>query len=288
MKSLAIQTLLFLGILGAAVPAYAAQILVSTTPTAPVAGETFTIEARLATEGDQINAAEGTFVLEGAAVLSVSTGGSAFSLWPVVPRYAPGTREIEFAGGVPSAIGPGEDVMLFSIEARAPASGSYALALKAARAFKADGKGSVLPVSGFSKKVAVASSSQPVAQKSKDSTAPQFVSVEVGQDPALFDGQKFVTFFATDDNSGVTSYEVKEGWFGLYKPADRYYVLEDQSQGSSVWVRVTDAAGNSVTEKIASIHTGSTSLFMWGGILLVLVLGVWYLLARKKRHHPFS
>lgn len=264
-------------------PVQAAQIMFSTAP-APAAGKPFTIEVRLNTQDDAINAAEGSVTLSGLDVQSVSTGGSALSLWPVAPQYSLSTHSIEFAGGLPGSIAAGEDILLFTIVAQAPV-GSYPLSAAGVRVFKADGRGTPVAVAAFSKKVAVAAAGGASPAAVKDTTAPQFVSVEVGHDPSLFDGQTYLSFFATDDQSGVTSYEVREGWLGGYKKADRYYVLADQTQGHDVWVRATDAAGNTTIKKISAVH-GSSTLWWWlGGILLLVAAGYMYRSRRKKRRY---
>jgi len=264
-------------------PAHAAQITVSTTPATPGAGEPFSIMVRLNTQDDALNAAEGSVVLSGLEVVSVSTGGSAMSLWPVEPKYSLSSRSIEFAGGLPGSIAAGEDVPLFTIVAKAPSAGSYQVSVGSARAFKSDGRGTPVAIAASSKTVSVGTGPGTAMTEVKDATAPQFVSVEVGQDQSLFDGRRYLTFFATDDNSGVSRYQVKEGWLGRYKDAERYYVLADQEQSKTLWVRATDADGNSVTKKIPSAHPQSAWKMIAGGILVVLALLLMYRSHKKKR-----
>lgn len=262
--------------------AHAAEILIATTPEIPVAGEDFTLSVRLAVEGDSINAAEGVLKLSGAEVKSISTGGSAFSLWPIEPRYMPGAHSIEFAGGVPGALQSTESTLLFTVVARAPVAGLYTVSLESARAFKANGLGTPLYIEPFSKRISVAASGEPQAKKQQDTVPPQFVSVETGQDPSLFGGRTFISFFASDDQSGVASYEVKEGWWSRYKKADRYYVLNDQTLGKDIWVRVTDASGNTAVHKIDSPHQTNARWFIVGGILIVLLAAFAYRRKRKQ------
>ncbi len=264
--------------------AQAAQIILSTTPATPSAGEPFTIVVRLDTQGDALNAAEGSVMLDKMAVQSVHTGGSALSLWPTEPRYSPGSHSIDFAGGVPGSIAAGEDVLLFTIVAQAHLAGSYSVSVGSARAFKSDGLGTPVEIPASSKTISVGAGPGTAAPEPHDTTAPQFVSVEVGQDASLFDGRTYLSFFATDDHSGVTRYQVKEGWFSAYHDADRYYVLVDQEQGKTLWVRATDADGNTVTKKIPSAHPLGVWKMIAGGILIVLALLLMYWGYKKKRH----
>ncbi len=280
---LTVLALMALWSLGAS--AQAAQITVTTTPAAPAAGEPFTIAVRLTTQDDALNAAEGSVALTKLDVRSVSTGGSALSLWPIEPRYSPGSHSIEFAGGLPGSIAAGEDVPLFTIVAQAPSAGSYTVSVGSARAFKSDGRGTPVAIAATSQKIAVGAGPGTAVPEPKDSIAPQFVSAEVGQDPSLFEGRKYLTFFATDDKSGVSSYQVKEGWFSRYHDADRYYVLVDQEQGTTLWVRATDADGNTVTKKIPSAHPMNVWKVIVGGILIVLALMLMYRSHKKKKRH---
>lgn len=263
--------------------AHAAQITFTAAPIAPAAGEEFTIAVRLSTQDDSLNAVEGSVsVPKDIAVKNVSTGGSVLSLWPAQPRFVPGSGKVEFTGGVPAGVPAGADMLLFTITAVASAPGSYTFALDSARGFRDDGKGTGFMISGLQYKVSVGTQASAPAPQEKDTTAPQFISVEVGQDPALFDGRRYLTFFATDDQSGVNYYEVKEGWFSRYTKADRYYVLSDQEQRFAVWVRAVDQAGNRTAQKIPSQHP-DYSLVYWGGGILLIVAIVFVQYLRRPR-----
>jgi hypothetical protein len=264
--------------------AYAAQITFTMAPQSPAAGEDVAVTVRLDTQKDSLNAVEGSISIpKDLMVEGVNTGGSALSLWPVEPRFVPGSSKVEFAGGVPAGIAPGRDVVLFTITAKASAPGTYAVAPASVRGFRDDGQGTAFSIGGSAAKISVGmqASSEPQAQE--DTMPPQFISVEVGQDPALFGGRRYVAFFATDDNSGVSYYEVKEGLLGRYTRADRYYVLSDQGGGSAVWVRAVDAAGNSTVKKIPSPRSALAFAYLGGGILIVLAGIAWMRYVRRKR-----
>ncbi|MCX6787144.1 MAG: hypothetical protein NTY93_01300 [Candidatus Kaiserbacteria bacterium] len=264
--------------------AHAAQIHFIVTPASPSAGSTFTVEAWLSTQNDRINAAEGSVAIpDGLTVRSVSTGGSGFTLWPVEPHFAPGDHAIEFAGGVQAGIASGQETPLFTFSVTTSAPGKYLISASHVNAYRADGTGAEIAVTGVPKDVALEIIESVPTIPENDSNVPTFVSVEVGQDPSLFNGRQYLTFFATDDKSGVSYYEVKEGWFGQYVKADRYYVLADQGRGSPIWVRVVDAEGNSTVEKIPSQHTDYTFLYNVGGILVVMLLAIFTWYVRRRR-----
>lgn len=80
----------------------------------------------------------------------------------------------------------------------------------------------------------------------------------MGQDPRVFGGKYFVSFFTTDSKSGVDHYEIKEGDNG-YKTAQSPYLLSDQNLRSVVRVRAYDVAGN----YRESVYPGIFKRFWW-------------------------
>ena len=133
------------------------------------------------------------------------------------------------------------------------------------------------------KNISVARTGSTEVASSKDTAPPQFVSVAVGSDPSLFGGKFYLSFFAQDSQSGVDHYEVKEGLFGGYVRADRYYVLHDQSLRSDISVRAVDVAGNTVIATIPAAHQSHTLWLFAGGILAVLLLFVVRRIYIKKK-----
>jgi hypothetical protein len=118
-----------------------------------------------------------------------------------------------------------------------------------------------------------------------DHTAPATLSVELGSDAALFGGAPFVSFYGTDAGSGIVQYMAKEGWFGSYQTVEQYYVLQDSSVGSPVWIRATDAAGNVRTEHVPG--TGTLQYYLVPIVVAILVLaavlGLFFFFPRKRR-----
>lgn len=270
----------------AAPSVHAATLEISTVPAAPEAGKDFLIEIRTSTDGSPINAAEGSVTLPaGIAVQGVQTGGSVFSLWPVEPRFVRSTNTVEFTGGTPNALTNLSHALLFTVGARAQAAGTYAVSAGNARAFLSDGKGTPVQFAPVVKKITVGSKSSNEEVKTKDTTPPQFVVAELGNDTSLFNGNTYLTFFATDDKSGVKEYSVKEGLFGGYVPAEHYYVLKDQSLKKDLWVRATDFEGNQITKKIPATHPALPWSLIIGSILVAVIgLLLWMRFLKRRAY----
>ncbi len=256
---------------------FAASISFVPSPTASSVNGTVQFEVHLNTGADSINAADGAISIPGGlTVTNVSTGGSAFSLWPTEPQVALGNNSISFAGGVPGGISPGQDLLLFTITAHAAKPGVYIVRSQNIAAYKNDGLGTRVSSTEVAYPIDITNNLASTNNTVIDSTPPQFVYVEVGKDSALFADKWYLSFSAQDNESGVSSYQVREGWFSPYVPADGYYVLHDQSLSSPIFVRATDAAGNVATTAIPASHQNFTPLLV-GGVILLLVLLVFAL-----------
>lgn len=276
----------FVAIVLLPIPSHAMQAMFVTKSDLLTAGEPIVVEVRLATQEDAINAVEGVIQLPNdVSVEQVHTGGSSFTLWPNAPKYVPGTHTIEFTGGVPGGIAPHQQVLVFSFTMRAPIPGSYPVSVKKITTYLNDGYGTAVRVPLITQKFSVGEGDAPALAKAKDVTAPEFISVELGSDPTLFDGKSYVTFFAKDAESGVVRYEVKEGFFSVYTPADTYYVLKDQSLKSAVKVRAIDAAGNSATYTVSSSNRPLLVLAAISLLLGATMFIVRRLRGRKKTAH---
>ncbi len=252
-------------------------------------GTPFRIEVHLETQNDTLNAIQGAVMIpDGIRVTDVEAGNSFLQLWPAVPTYVPSEKRIVFIGGVPNGLPMQKDGLLFTLTAVATEDGAYQFDSDAVQAFLNDGKGTSEPLPPASITVnasGAASASGQIsvpAAPTPDLTPPVFVSVGIGQYPGLFEGKYFATFYATDAESGVDYYEVKEGLFGSFVRANRYYVLKDQTLSTPLIIRAVDKAGNRVTWFVPPEHT-SISLFVWTLVFGVVLLGLILFWVRRRR-----
>ncbi len=272
--------------------AHAAEISFSTVPTTPDTGEDFTIIVRLNTQDDTLNVVEGLVTIPPEFVVEeVHAGGSGLTVWPAGPTFSPNNTSVEFTGGTPGGVLPHSNILLFSVIAKATSPGTFTLGAVTGKAHKHDGEGGAVTLTAQPLEVTITTSvASPLEKESdmhkenvkKDRTAPTFVALEVGQEPELFDGQKYVTFFAHDDQSSISHYEVKEGLFGRYARAERYYVLNDQTRSSIIRVRVVDASGNTRVETIFPQHLSMVSIGVVAVILILIAVAAWWWYRRKK------
>jgi hypothetical protein len=126
----------------------------------------------------------------------------------------------------------------------------------------------------------------------EDDIPPEPFEIEIQNDPFLFEGQYFITFFTDDKQTSIDYYEVREGLQGLIKRegewvrAESPYKLRDQGLRSEVFVKAVDKAGN---ERLATLPAQNPlawyeNIFIWVIIILsvVIIYLTWRFMKKKK------
>lgn len=113
------------------------------------AGDTFFLEARLDSEGEEINAAEAHIIFpkDIFEVLDIDYGGSFLTLWPREPSFSNSIGTVDFTAGTPLGFN-GKDGIIGRIlfKAKTVKEGTV-ISFKEGRALLADGKGTATKVS---------------------------------------------------------------------------------------------------------------------------------------------
>lgn len=246
-------------------------------------GDTVILHAYLDTENVEINGIEGTVKVSGpVAIQNLSVAGSVFSLWPNKPSLT--GQEIDFVGGSPSGVF-GKKNKVFSIVFRATEIGKINFSLKIADAFLNDGKGTRLAVVGVNETFDVVAAGKEVKNELgdlilNDKTLPNSFKIELGQDANIADGKYFISFYATDDGSGINRYEVRENNLSAVRSGN-IYVLEDQSLRGIVEVKAIDNAGNFRIETL-ELKEKKDNLILLIGALVIIILAALYFKFKKK------
>ncbi|MFZ5559583.1 MAG: cohesin domain-containing protein [Patescibacteria group bacterium] len=225
----------------------------------PSAGEyhqndTFIIEARIDTQGEYINTIEAnlTFSEEVLEIKDFSKGDSILSLWVDEPKFSEGI--LSFTGGIPGGY-QGKDGLLVKIIFQAKNTGFAEIKfLDSSKVLLNDGKGTKAKSEIRKGTYNILRGEEMVKNEwqeeiSKDKTPPQPFTIEINQDPLIFEGEYFITFSTIDKETGIDHYEIREGnrdW----KAANSPYVLENQKLMATIWVKAIDKAGNYWIESI--------------------------------------
>lgn len=242
------------------------------------------VQAVLDTQGESLNAVEGTVDVPG-GVAGVSLGSSVVPLW----LERPSASSLRFSGVIPGGFAGTGTLFAF-----VPAgSGQVAVTPRDVRAYRNDGAGTAASVTAVPL-VAQLPAGGP-AFGADDTGIPDFSEVRVARDPALFDGRWFVAFNAQDAGTGVVRYEVAERRGAdtgrteqlAWRPATSPALLEDQSRRSTVFVRALDGAGNARIGHVGPAAGEGTDPYAGLGLaaLVLLVLAA-ILVLRRARLKP--
>lgn len=216
-------------------------------------GDVFKVDVMADSEGDSINACEAeiSFDRNKAEVIDISTGGSILSLWPEAPRYYNDQGRILLTGGMPGGFKGQGKVVSVVFKAIGPGQG-FIIFDEGSRILMNDGNGTVAELEKRSASFAVSSApggdDQWGKELSEDKNPPRPFKIKKGSDPAIFEGKYFISFSATDRETGIAYYQVKEG-SSDWVTADSPYLLENQDPSQEISVRAVDKAGNERIEK---------------------------------------
>ena len=229
------------------------------------------VEVRLATDVD-VNVVEGSIALEdysSLGQLSLSVADSALSLWPQAPVYHPGEGTITFIGGAPSGVLAGSDVLVAKLTLVPEIIGERKIEVTSARVYRMDGSGTAETLARSQTSLTVAEMVGGETDWSLDLSRPTLVA-EIGDDPSVYDGQPFVSFYATDQGSGVIKTEFALG-MGKFVPVTSPYVLGTAERSAFLSLRTTDLVGNTQTVVLRGPEAPAVPL---APLLLIVVIGV--------------
>lgn len=249
-------------------------------------GDTFILNVYLDTDDASVNGVDGNINFNGNIdILDFNTAGSVLSLWPNKPSL--NNNSIYFTGGNPSSFF-GKRNKLFSFAARARDIGQVNFSFKDVDTYIDDGKGSKISIIGKANGFNIdKSSNEPINQLSdiivNDKKKPTDIKIELGRDDSVYDGKYFISFYATDNESGINRYEVKENNLPIVR-ATHDYVLEDQSLKGFVEIKAIDNAGN-FTNKIIELNkykkdNNFSKIFI--AIIILIIIFLLYMIYRFK------
>jgi hypothetical protein len=180
----------------------------------------------------------------------------------------------------------GKKNKVFSVIFRATEVGKIHLAVKNSDAFLNDGKGTRSTLIGISETINVTKQDKEVNNQLsdlvlKDKDMPNEFKIELGRDSNISEGKYFISFYTTDDGSGINRYEVRENNLPAVRSGN-IYVLEDQSLNSTIEVKAIDNAGN-FRIKTLDLHKKESSKTSLLVLLIIIIFGtVLYFKFNKK------
>lgn len=228
-------------------------------------GDSFDLNIILDTDGKEINATEVVVIVPDLlSVKSVAKSKSFIQLWIQEPSFT--LNQAKFSGGIPGGAKLKSGLVgKVTFEAKAVGSGAVTLDPLSA-VFLNDGLGTkenlVLEEGAGFFSVRPKKEGEEIeylrADEKKDRKRPKSFALEIADDPRVFGGKKFVSFFTEDRDSGVSRYEIKVGE-GSYQIAQSPYLIDELPSRTVIRVRAYDSAGN----YRESVYPGWLKRFWW-------------------------
>lgn len=247
--------------------------------------ETFVVDLRLDTEGEEINVVEADIKLPSDFLdfVDFSKGGSILGLFAKEPTLFGDT--FSFIGGVPGGFKGEGRIGRIIVKGKKAGEGSIDFG-EDFEVLLNDGLGTRVKLSTQKADFTILAERLEIPKDAwqeelkKDKIPPESFKIEIGKEAAVFEGKYFISFSTVDGQSGIAYYEVKEGK-RAWKPATSPYLLEEQSLKDKILVKALDNAGN---ERIAEILPPKKPFPYWLAVILILIgMGViWWIIRRKK------
>lgn len=260
--------------------------------------DTFLVEVRIETENECINAVAGDlfFSQHLLEAIDFSRGNSILTLWPKLPVIDQKSGLISFSGGLPGGFcgflpgEPGKPNLLGKIVFKTKKTETALLGkvgfLDTSQVLLNDGLGTPAKLTFKEADFTILPAKREIIKEEwqvnliEDNFPPEPFTVEVHQDPLIFEGKYFIIFSTTDKQTGLDYYEVKEGK-GSWQRAESPYLLKDQSLKNKILVKAVDKAGN---ERIVEHYTPSKQpIFFWLILIILAGFGVsWWLIIKLR------
>lgn len=259
----------------------------------------------LNTQGQDVNAVQVhlSFNTNLFSVSSVSDGGSIINLWVENPSFSNTLGTVDLAGIIPGGeVTASGTIATITVVPKQPDI-TADFTFDSGQVLLNDGNGTPAALSVVMNPFMLGASGN--ASSALSTEAPNAFTPEIGRDPNIFNGQYFLVFSTTDQQSGIDHYDVLEVPAGTkvtssspWVAATSPYLLEDQTLSSDIYVRAVDTAGNFRIEEVPAEHKPSPArplyaieIILGSIVLLLIIVGIirrirqW---ERKRRSRGFS
>jgi hypothetical protein len=279
--TLKFATILYLAVFAVPFCAHAAAFSYEANTDSIVPDQDFKVKLVLDTEGETVNAVEGTlsYPVDVLELKEVRIGDSSVNFWITRPNEtASGTLSFSgiTAGGF---LGQAEPIFSLIFHTKKPGQGE--IALNNLRVLLNDGTGSEAALNNRPLPIIISAGPVGITDEKaagKDIVMPEDFTPVVASDLSIYDGKYFLVFAAQDKDTGIDHYEIREGIWGNYEKAESPYLLKNQDLDSKIYVKAVDRAGNERTVVVA--EQKQTPLYrqiIIFSIILVVIIALMFL-----------
>lgn len=207
-------------------------------------GDEFTLNV-LVHSTESINAVEGQLIYakEILEIKEIRDGNSVINFWIQKPTNTSGV--INFSGITPAGGFKGSNQKIFSVVFTAKEIGETSLFLDNVKILLDDGQGT----NSVDKIIGTTIAIEEGGDNNKkdfvsDTESPEHFNPIITSNENIFNGKNFLVFATQDKESGISHYEIKEGWFSFYKKAESPYLLKNQKLNKKIYIKAFDLNEN--------------------------------------------
>lgn len=244
-----------------------------------ISSQNNTLKIYFDTEDNVVNAVSGKLIFDSEflEVERISDGNSVVNFWIESPKIIK-DGEIFFSGIMASGI-VGEKNLIFELAFKTKTERESTITFEDLTLLKNDGLGTVIAVTKKDFIFEPLTYGGEGIESKTDFTKPESFRPQITRDPNIFDGKFFAVFATQDKGSGISHYEVKEGFWGKYKRAESPYELNNQLFIGDIFVKAVDNEGNHIVEKSEFINW--TFRYQNNLVFSIICLYILFLLCKK-------
>ena len=237
------------------------------------------------TENKRLNVVSGTITVpDTLELVDIVSGESIVSFWIEAPYYNVPQRTIKFAGMVPGGF-IATEAPLFTVRLRTLVAATSTLIFSDVIALAHDGQGTAVTLTAINPIIkSNANERADVVSIPSDDEPPELLDPLVLTDVNIEGGVPVVVWATTDKSGGSVTTYIREGRWNWYHIATSPYRLTKDPTRTTIYIKVVDESGNTRTFVIPAIETNREEfLWMWGLILIGLILVGWYYIKKYVR-----
>ena len=264
MKKISLHFIIFLAAWLLVAPiAMAAELFVLTDQVEMPTEYVFTADVLVDTEGQSLNAFEGTIAVSSDyfEVIDIKASRSVVDFWIDSPvgGFAddPNRSSFDFAGIVAGGFeGSGGNIFELILKTKQQEGEGY-IGLNNTKALVNDGLGTEAPTKPFVLNINISEHvevSDIIVIDIKDNDAPEIFSPIISQIPDIAGDNYLLVFSTKDKGVGMDYYQIKEG-LGRWHSAESPYILRNQKLNVDISVKAVDKNGNERIVKLPARYS---------------------------------
>jgi hypothetical protein len=237
-----------------------------------ISSDDYLLKVKLDTQGETINAVDGKVVLpkDIIEIKEIHDGNSNINFWLQSP-IEKNKGEIEFSGITPGGIS-GENLLLFSTIVHQNNKNQGNILFDSIKVLKNDGQGTEIKTSITNLDLPINTPRSIADIKDilvKDIVSPEVFEPNILNNVDSFGDKNLIVFATQDKDSGISHYEIKEGFFDSFRKVESPYLLEKQDLHSKIYIKAVDNAGN---ERVIEFYpVGKIRWYLRYGIIGIIL-----------------